>query len=310
MRPIFYTLLTTLVTLIWSSAALAGPTPTGSYKQSCRRCSVSGNGLGQKLGCQCKRKNGRWKSTHLALGFCEHSKDISNRDGTLACAVPGNYTMLPRYSYTRSCKECWVRADGTMRCKCRKKGGGWRTPDISLKTCRTRPGIVNDDGHLRCPKPATPPPFPGSYARTCRKCKKLDGGKAMACECKRKSGQWRASTLYMSACRRRAADNQDGTLTCTPEYTWSKKLGNKRDRREHHETRYLNRCRKCKITGDRGTLDCECQTCLNCAYYQSRLELKYCQHGSIYVKQEGGGAKLACKSTRKRKKINRSRMRR
>ncbi|MFN3200327.1 MAG: CVNH domain-containing protein [Bradymonadia bacterium] len=295
------------VSLLWLSlagcllpAAANAGLPVGSYSDSCRQCTVTQNGSGEMLRCQCRSRKGRWQSSHLNLRWCNNQRDTYNRDGELGCAAPAARTTTPRgNSYLVTCNACWVRFDGQLQCRCRKRGGGRRTTEISLKSCSGKPDLMNDNGHLRCPSPKKQSwPYQGSYRQSCRACEKVNGN-ALRCECRRRNGQWKQSTLFMSACKDKKANNNDGTLTCNIDTYWSQRLGSARMQSERADMRQLQRCRKCTLSGPNGTLKCECRWPTGSAYYHSQLNMKFCKKGSIRVVREGAAAKLQCTSTSK-----------
>jgi hypothetical protein len=56
-----------------------GGLPPGSYKMTCRNCSVAGT----KLKCQCQRRNGSWNNTGgWNFSGC---RSVGNNDGRLYC---------------------------------------------------------------------------------------------------------------------------------------------------------------------------------------------------------------------------------
>lgn len=55
------------------------PIPAGSYRQTCRRCTLQGS----VLRCACQTRNGRYRKTHLSYpGLCQW---IKNNNGQLIC---------------------------------------------------------------------------------------------------------------------------------------------------------------------------------------------------------------------------------
>ena len=57
-----------------------GVLPGGSWSQSCRRASMSGN----TLVAQCKAERGKWRDTRINPRSCQTGR-VGNRFGTLAC---------------------------------------------------------------------------------------------------------------------------------------------------------------------------------------------------------------------------------
>lgn len=279
--------------LIWLICLLGGVSvaeaggPVGSYAKSCRKCGVSGPANKQKLSCECKRKNGKWRQSALSLQHCNNREDIGNRDGVLTCAVPFKYTMPP-HSYLKTCEDCRVFGDGKLKCKCRKPGGGHRFSELKIGGCADKPQILNKDGRLACPsRVEEKPPFKGSYAKTCRKCETNEGKTRLKCECKDERGAWRWSSLLVRYCKDWRPENKNGVLTCLPRRSGTDRLdtGN-----------YLTeQCQKCKITGPKGTLKCQCKPCKgSCPFYAVSKDTDNCKVRSLTGIVKDGQPKLTC----------------
>ena len=58
---------------------VAASLPRGSYRHTCRNCSVRGN----NLECECKTRSGNWQFTSMYFSNC--NRDIANCDGKLRC---------------------------------------------------------------------------------------------------------------------------------------------------------------------------------------------------------------------------------
>jgi CVNH domain len=118
---------------------------------------------------------------------------------------------LPPGSYTESCRDMRVDHDRReLEAECRRLDGGWRQTSVDLRACDR--GIVNNNGHLECPRQQLVKAPPGSYRESCRDIS-LDG-RQLSARCRRKNGEWRDSQLDTSRCRS-PIRNDDGRLTCS-----------------------------------------------------------------------------------------------
>jgi hypothetical protein len=119
-----------------------GYAPPGSYSQTCRDIRTRGD----DLTAVCMTANRQWVDTALDH-FNRCVGEIVNDDGRLECTRQGG-RLVPRGSYSESCRNIYVRGD-YLRAECQDRRGGWNWSQLNdWDDCRH--GIVNDDGRLRC----------------------------------------------------------------------------------------------------------------------------------------------------------------
>jgi hypothetical protein len=119
-----------------------GTLPSGSYTESCRDMRVDHDR--HRLEAECRRRDGRWRETHLDLRECD--RGIVNRDGWLECRRQ-EALRLPPGSYRESCRDFAVDKRH-LEARCRRRNGEWRDTEIDLTRCKSP--IRNDDGRLIC----------------------------------------------------------------------------------------------------------------------------------------------------------------
>ncbi len=116
------------------------PMPTGSYRNTCRRCSVD-RGM---LSCQCKTQMQLWTWTRIKYRSCRGG--IKNNNGHLSC-WQSHRDRLPPGSYKRSCKQCNYNGY-RLSCSCRDRRGVFRYSGINRAgSCSY---IRNINGMLLC----------------------------------------------------------------------------------------------------------------------------------------------------------------
>jgi len=140
--------------------------PAGSYQQSCRGITLSGN----TLRAQCTNTQGRPVSSSLNLSNCR-GQDISNDNGYLRCGATGPRPpvpptpQIPTGSYQQSCRGITLSGN-TLRAQCTNTQGRPVSSSLDLNSCRGQ-DIINDNGYLRCasngPRPPVPPIGGGSF---------------------------------------------------------------------------------------------------------------------------------------------------
>ncbi len=118
----------------------------GSFRTSCRSIVIDGAGA---LTAACQRANGKWRTTTLAPHECP-SLRVGNRNGRLFCetGAPGaGYRW--RGSYTGSCRDASVDANGMLSASCQASNGSWRRSAMTPRLCPSlRAG--NRNGMLFC----------------------------------------------------------------------------------------------------------------------------------------------------------------
>jgi hypothetical protein len=119
-----------------------GTLPSGSYTERCRDTRLDQDR--RELEAECRRLDGRWSQTSLALHECD--RNIVNNNGRLECPRQ-QLAKLPPGSYRESCRDIAVEGR-RLSARCRRRNGEWR--DTQLDTTRCRSPIGNDEGRLTC----------------------------------------------------------------------------------------------------------------------------------------------------------------
>ena len=96
-----------------------------------------------RLEAECRRRDGRWRETHLELRQCD--RGIVNSDGRLECPRQ-EVARLPAGSYRETCRDFSLE-NRRLEARCRRRNGEWRDTEIDLSRCKN---IRNDDGRLVC----------------------------------------------------------------------------------------------------------------------------------------------------------------
>lgn len=166
----------------------------GSYQNTCRRCYNNGT----SMCCNCKNSRGVWANVCVS-SRC--SRPVSNCNGKLTCGTCPR--SLPTGPYRTTCSQCRL-SRGILCCKC-KGASGWACSPIR----RCRKPVSNCNGRLFCGR-CVDRPFPGTYRRSCRECKRNNA--RMCCKCKNPRGAW-TNTCVPGNCRR-PVNNCYGKLQC------------------------------------------------------------------------------------------------
>jgi len=109
--------------------------PSGSYKNSCDKCTITSEGT---LSCMCKGRSGLNKSATLnKADQCKNG--VMNLDGQLICEG----------SFVNSCKDCKVSNDNVLCEQCKNKKGSWNNK-LFFTEGACYDGLSNCDGKLIC----------------------------------------------------------------------------------------------------------------------------------------------------------------
>jgi len=227
--------------------------PPGTYIQTCRNISASGN----RLNAECQNRNGRWRRTSLDdVDLC--ISPIANDNGNLVCPKSGggyDYNDRSHYmggwrgnipfgTYIQTCRN--IRARGyAVAAECQTSNGSWRNTSLfNFDQCTS--AIANADGHLVCPKGAGGNVYDDHRGDDDRgrhdddrnrhddrdrymggwqgdvpagtyiqSCRNIRvNGYAIAAECEARNGSWRNTSLFnFDQCTSPIA-NDDGHLVC------------------------------------------------------------------------------------------------
>lgn len=121
---------------------------SGSFRDSCKDFSVDKHG---RLKATCRKNNGTHKRSNLQAFKCP-SHRAGNRDGNLFCeSGDGGSRNVSQWdgSFSQTCRDVSVDANGTLTATCQAANGGWRRTSLAAGQCGNhRAG--NRDGTLFC----------------------------------------------------------------------------------------------------------------------------------------------------------------
>jgi hypothetical protein len=197
-----------------SGAAVAAPTPPGSYQRTCRDIHAERD----VLIATCRTRRGEWNFTTLR-DYADCEGDIANVRGRLTCVRESDDdddddTWVPRGSYRRTCRRVQVEHD-TLTAECVDRNGRWRYTELqNFRTCRG--DIANANGMLRCRRASDDDDdgydLPGgSWRYSCRRARLY--GNVLFAECRDRFNNWRETSLDLGDCDGEVRNN-NGRLAC------------------------------------------------------------------------------------------------
>jgi hypothetical protein len=143
---------------------LAAQPPSGSFSQTCRRISATGN----DLLAVCEKANGQFVHSELD-GFDQCVGDIGNKDGALTCLkAPG--------SFNQTCSQVMFQND-VLSALC-LSANNISTQTLLAGTSQCTGDIANINGSLSCAKVFT---GAGSFKQTCKGISETNGVISASC---------------------------------------------------------------------------------------------------------------------------------
>lgn len=159
---------------------LSSLVPQGSYLQSCKYISLSG----QTLSATCSNTIGEPIKSTLGLGACDSGSTVSNEHGHLVCDRMSS--TLPQGSYLQSCKYINYWDGINLMATCDNTAKQPIVTGFDYKdTCAAGSTVSNYHGHLTCDNLSSTVPK-GSYLQSCFVFS--NGGGRITALCKKSEG--------------------------------------------------------------------------------------------------------------------------